>query len=126
LCSVVQGLALGGVVLVSLSLTPAAGASEKLAITSAVWKAEKAELRIEGLSKHVDAVVLVRDADSRKLIGSAAVRADGKWMLKIRNPNFVPSRTRADCEGAGDECAVTTVAAAAPAPLAQAGPGSPQ
>jgi hypothetical protein len=122
---VVQGVALGAV-LVSWSWSPAARASEKLAITSAVWKAEKAELRIEGRSQHVDAVVLVRDANTKKLIGSAAVRADGKWMLKIRDPNFVPNRTRADCEGAGDECAVQTVAAASPTPVAPAAPGPSQ
>lgn len=115
-----RGMTIGGAVLALWSVAGAAGASERLAITSAVYKAEKSELRIEGRSKYVDSVVLVRDAATKKLIGSAAVRGDGVWMLKIRDPNYVPKKTRAECDGAGAECAVQTVAQA-PAVTAQAG-----
>ncbi|MBI5014306.1 MAG: hypothetical protein HZB55_02295 [Deltaproteobacteria bacterium] len=114
---------LGGAALALWAASPAAAAPEKLAITSAVYKAERSELRIEGRCKHVDSIVLVRDATTKKLIGSAAVRADGVWMLKIRDPNFVPTRTRAECDGARAECAVETLAVASPAVAAQGAAG---
>lgn len=103
---------INGVTAVAVAGLLAAGAahaarpSEKLAITAATWKAEKAELKVEGVSRHVDDVVLVRDAATRKLLGSAAVRRDGKWVLKIRDPESVPAKMRAELGGKCVECVV--------------------
>jgi len=98
--------------LVGLSL--AAGMAQgafaaDLAITDAQWKPEKSVLRIEGTSVRPDEVVLVRDADTRALLGSAAVRADGKWVLKIRKPSAVPARMTAEL---GSQCATCDVTGA--------------
>jgi hypothetical protein len=80
-----------------------------LVITDAQWKPENSVLRIEGTSTHPDEVVLVRDAKSRALLGSAAVRADGKWRLKIRNPSSVPTRMSAELGRECVNCDVTRV-----------------
>lgn len=81
-------------------------ASERLAITGAIWKPDRSELRIEGYSERVDDVVLLRDAETKKLLGSAAVRGDGKWMLKVLHPTSVPTRLAVTCGKETKECAV--------------------
>ena len=83
----------------------AATASE-FAVTEAIWKPENLLLRLEGTARQPGSVVLVRDASTLALLGSAAVRADGKWMLKIRSPANVPSRARVE---AGSKCVECTV-----------------
>jgi hypothetical protein len=90
--------------------TSAFAAGERLEIALATWTWQKSELRIEGFSSRVDEVVLLRDADTRSLLGSAAVRGDGKWLLRIRNPRAVPSRLQATCGKELRECVVESVA----------------
>lgn len=93
---------------VVLSLAAAsAWASGAVVVTAAQWRPESSVLRIEGTCTKPDAVVLVRDAESRALLGSAAVRSDGKWMLKLRDPAAVPSRARVELGSLGVECDVT-------------------
>ncbi len=94
-----------GFAMIAAAATAAAAAD--VAITGAAWKPESSVLRIEGTAARPDSVVLVRDADTRALLGSAAVRADGKWMLKIRNPSAVPARTLAQVGSECVECDVT-------------------
>jgi hypothetical protein len=104
----VAGGLLSGVaalLLLATSVLPAA-AGGTVAVTSADWKPERAVLRIEGTSTKPDAVILVKDADSRALLGSAAVRADGKWLLKIRKPDAVPARLMAVLGSQYVECDV--------------------
>ncbi|MEW6488103.1 MAG: hypothetical protein AB1578_09330 [Thermodesulfobacteriota bacterium] len=84
-----------------------AWASGAIVVTAAQWRPENSVLRIEGTCTKPDAVILVRDAESRALLGSAAVRADGKWMLKLRDPGAVPSRARVELGSLGVECDVT-------------------
>ena len=90
----------GVAALVLVSGVVAASSSEKLSIVSATWKAQECELRVEGVSLYVGGAVFVRDEATKKLLGSAAVRADGKWVLKVRQPAVVPSRMRAEVGGA--------------------------
>jgi hypothetical protein len=85
-------------------------AGERLEIAHATWARQKSELRIEGFSSRIDEVVLLRDADTRSLLGSAAVRRDGKWLLRIRNPKAVPSRLQAACGTELRECVVESLA----------------
>jgi murein endopeptidase len=75
-------------------------------ISTVSWKAEKRELKVEGFAKKPDSLVMVRDADTKALLGCAAVRADGKWMLKLRNPKNVPARMRVECDEGVKECDV--------------------
>jgi hypothetical protein len=84
-----------------------AWAAEPVAITAAEWRPDRSILQIEGTATKPDEVVLVRDAGTRALLGSAAVRADGKWMLKIRDPSAVPTRARAELGKQCVECDVT-------------------
>lgn len=70
-----------------------------LEISAARWRPARAELRIEGHAAKAGDEVLVRDADTHALLGCAAVRADGVWMLKLRNPKRVPARMSAECDG---------------------------
>ena len=102
------GLKQIGVVLVGIALliTGSAVAAPKVQVSSAVWKADRNELRIEGSAVEPDEVVLVRDADTKAFVGSAAVRGDGKWMLKVRNPKSVPAKLRVECLGTTAECPV--------------------
>jgi len=90
---------------VALALPAWAGAP--FAITSADWQPDKSTLRVEGTAGKPDDVVLVRDAKTRALLGSAAVRADGKWVLKLRSPTAVPVRTLAELGAKCVECDVT-------------------
>jgi murein endopeptidase len=78
-------------------------------VSAVSWKAEKAELKVEGFAKKPDSLVMVRDADTKALLGCAAVRADGKWMLKLRNPKTVPARMRVECDEGVRECDVANV-----------------
>lgn len=87
-------------------------AAEAVAITAAEWRPERSILQIEGTAVKPDEVVLVRDAATRALLGSAAVRADGKWVLRIRDPSAVPARARAELGRQGVECDVTGPAVA--------------
>jgi ribosomal protein L15E len=89
-----------------------AWASGAVVVTAAQWRPESSVLRIEGTSTKPDAVILVRDAHTRALLGSAAVRADGKWMLKIRDPAAVPARARVELGSQCVECDVTGPAVA--------------
>ena len=100
--SMVRGLlSLGAALLILATSGLPAAAGGAVAFTAADWKPERAMLRIEGTSTKPDAVVLVRNADTRALLGSAAVRADGKWLLKIRDPSAVPARLIAEL---GSQC----------------------
>lgn len=70
---------------------------------------QKAELRsggkvlvVEGTADQPGEVVLVKDAESRQLLGGAVVRNDGKWLLKIRNPGCRPAEALAVCGSASD------------------------
>ena len=102
------GLAIVGI-LVSAG---AALADDGLVIDSAEWRAERKILLIEGTAATPDSTVLVRDVKTRALLGAAAVRADGKWLLKIRRPKTVPERMSAECDGDVRECPVSGLIAA--------------
>ena len=78
----------------------------EFALTEANWKPDNLVFYVEGKARQPDSVVLVRDAYTRALLGSAAVRADGKWVLKIRNPKSVPPRILAELGSKRVECAV--------------------
>ena len=78
----------------------------EFAVTEADWKSESLVLYVEGTARPPDSVVLVRDAGTHALLGSAAVRADGKWALKIRSPKCVPLRVRAQLGSRSLEYAV--------------------
>ncbi len=92
---------------VAVAVALPAWAGEPFAITSADWQPDKATLRIEGTAGKPDDVVLVRDAKTKALLGSAAVRADGKWLLKLRSPAAVPARTMAELGANCVECDVS-------------------
>ncbi len=91
-----------------LSVSPAFSGG-KLLVTQATWKAERSELLIEGTSDKVDDVVLLRDAATKAFVGSAAVRRDGKWLLKVKHPNSVPARLTVVCGKDSKECTVEKV-----------------
>ena len=78
----------------------------EFAMTDANWKPENLLFQVEGTARQPGSVVLVRDAATQALLGSAAVRADGKWMLKIRSPTSVPPRVRAELGSKCVDCAV--------------------
>jgi len=78
----------------------------EFAVTEANWKPENLVLLVEGTARQRDSVILVRNAVTNALLGSAAVRADGKWMLKIRSPTSVPPRVRAELGSKCVDCAV--------------------
>lgn len=69
-----------------------------LEIRTARWRPARAELRIEGRAATAGDEVLVRDADTHALLGCAAVRADGVWVLRLRNPKRIPARMSAECD----------------------------
>jgi hypothetical protein len=98
------GLAICFAALVLGTWAPAAKGADAVRITTAEWKPETSQLKIEGMAEHRDGIVLVRDATTKAFLGSAAVRADGKWALKIREPKSVPCRTRAEIDGQSAEC----------------------
>ena len=100
------GLAICLAVLAIGFWAPAATAGDAVQITTAEWKPETSQLKIEGTAQNRDGVVLVRDATTMAFLGSAAVRADGKWALKIREPRSVPCRTKAEIDGRAVECDV--------------------
>jgi hypothetical protein len=95
----------------ALFLCRGAGATE-FAVTGANWKPETLMLLVEGMAGHPGSVVLVRDADTHTLLGSAAVRGDGKWVLKIRNPANVPLRAEVEVGSKCLECDIEGAASA--------------
>lgn len=99
-------LSLGAALLILATSGLPAAAGETVAVTAANWKLESSMLRIEGTSTRPDAVILVRNADTGALLGSAAVRADGKWLLKLRDPAVVPARLSAELGSQCVECDV--------------------
>ncbi len=83
-----------------------------LSITKAEWKADKSELKVEGLAS-ADSVVMIRNADSEKELGSATTDEDGKWKFLLQDPAEVPCSVRAksgsqflenDVKNAPDDC----------------------
>jgi hypothetical protein len=88
-------------------------AGEQFEISVVSWKAEKLELKVAGFAEKPDSLVMVRDADTQALLGCAAVRADGKWMLKLRNPKKVPTRMRFESDEGVQERDVVGVDVAA-------------
>ncbi len=94
--------------LIGLSAIPAF-AGGNLHVIQATWKVDRSELKIEGTSDKIDDVVLLRDPETRTFLGSAAVRRDGRWLLKIRNPDRVPSRLTVVCGRDSTECAVEKI-----------------
>lgn len=75
-------------------------AADRIEIRAARYRPARSELRIEGVAAEGSGEVLIRDADSKALLGCAAVRSDGVWMLKLRKPRHVPARLSAECDGA--------------------------
>jgi hypothetical protein len=67
-------------------------------VTKAEWKTEKTELKVEGTAE-VAAKVVVYDADTDELLGSAKAAPDGRWRFKLKNPGQVPCRVTAESEG---------------------------
>jgi hypothetical protein len=95
-----------------LPLLPAqSGAADRFQIQSAQWRVARSELKIEGWAAKPGNAVLVRDAETRALLGCAAVRADGKWVLKIRNPKKIPAKVGAECDEGSKQCRVITESA---------------
>ena len=115
-------LFLGSVLATAGTVTEAPAAGETLEVTAAEWRSDRSQLRLEGVARNPDSVVMVRDADTMALLGSAAVRADGKWMLKIRNPKTVPCRARAEADGKIFECDVANAPSPDAPPIAARGP----
>ena len=99
-------LSLGAALLILATSGLPAAAGGAVAVTAANWKPESSVLRIEGTSTKPNAVILLRNADTRALLGSAAVRADGKWLLKLRDPSAVPARLSAAIGSQCVECDV--------------------
>jgi hypothetical protein len=76
------------------------GGGIDLSTTKAEWKADKSELKVEGLGS-ADSVVVIRNADSLEELGSATTDEKGKWKFKLKNlhPDEVPCRVQAEESG---------------------------
>jgi hypothetical protein len=84
-----------------------------LSITKAEWRADKLELKVEGLAS-ADSVVMIRNADSLlEELGSATTDEEGKWKFLLQDPAGVPCRVQAesgsqfrenDVQNAPDDC----------------------
>jgi hypothetical protein len=83
-----------------------------LSITKAEWKADKSEVKVEGLGS-ADSVVVIRNADSEDELGSETTDANGIWKFRLNNPAGVPCRVQAesgsqfsenDVQNAPDDC----------------------
>ncbi len=74
------------------------GESVGMEVTKAEWKAEAAELRVEGKTIP-DRNVQVKNAGTGLTLGSVSSDGEGKWVFAATNPDPVPTRVRAECEG---------------------------
>lgn len=74
-----------------------------LVVTKAEWKPEKTELKVEGTAE-VAAKVVVYDADTDELLGSATAAPDGKWKFKLKNAGQVPCRVSAESKEQALSC----------------------
>jgi len=67
-------------------------------MTKAEWRSDKSELKVDGKG-HAGAKVVVKNAGTKAILGTANVDGDGKWRFRLKNPAGVPRRVRAECNG---------------------------
>ena len=67
-------------------------------LTKAEWKAEDAELRVEGRTIP-DRNVQVKNANTGVILGSVSSDDEGNWVFTAISPNPIPTRVRSECEG---------------------------
>jgi hydrogenase small subunit len=67
-------------------------------LTKAEWRAEAAELRVEGRTIP-NRTVQVKNATTGVTLASTSSDSEGNWAFTAINPNPIPVRVRAECEG---------------------------
>ena len=76
-----------------------------LELTEAKWEADDSELKVKGRG-NTGSVVMISNAGTGAILGSATVNSDGKWKFKLENPSAVPCLVKVASEGQFMEKAV--------------------
>jgi hypothetical protein len=67
-------------------------------MTKAEWRSGKSELKVDGKGD-VGTEIVVMNAGTQAILGTASVDPRGKWKFRLKNPAGVPCRVRAEFDG---------------------------